>query len=262
MLAKLIIYGSDRPGALARLKESLAEFVIDGVRTNVPLLLWIARDEAFARGETTTSFLARRLDESIFAAGAPPEAATMLCSAALLVDGRAPWRIGEVGMPLRLQHGQNVIILLADSTGDANRWHISGARSGELYAQRQGEIVHAKFGDSTLAGAVTYDRRAFNVHLDGRTWSFEFAAPPSTETVAGSEGAIGAAHVTAPMPGRIVKVAVRDGERVEEHALLVVLEAMKMEHRIEAPSEARVKSVHVKEGQIVAAGTPLVELGS
>ena len=64
------------------------------------------------------------------------------------------------------------------------------------------------------------------------------------------------------MPGRIVKVAVRDGDAVEEHALLIVLEAMKMEHRIEASAAATVKAVLVKEGQIVAGGTPLVELGS
>jgi biotin carboxyl carrier protein len=67
--------------------------------------------------------------------------------------------------------------------------------------------------------------------------------------------------VVAPMPGKIVKVAVSDGERVEEHALLVVLEAMKMEHRIAASAGATVKSVLVKEGQIVTAGAPLVELG-
>ena len=48
-------------------RRSLEDFTIDGVRTNLPLLLWIARDEAFARGETTTSFLSERLDESIFA---------------------------------------------------------------------------------------------------------------------------------------------------------------------------------------------------
>ena len=68
------------------------------------------------------------------------------------------------------------------------------------------------------------------------------------------------AHLTAPMPGKIVKIAVRDGQAVEEHALLIVLEAMKMEHRIESSAAATVKSVLVKEGQIVAAGVPLVEL--
>ena len=62
------------------------------------------------------------------------------------------------------------------------------------------------------------------------------------------------------MPGKIVKVAVREGDEVEGHALLIVLEAMKMEHRIEATATASVKSVFVKEGQIVGSGAPLVEL--
>jgi propionyl-CoA carboxylase alpha chain len=66
--------------------------------------------------------------------------------------------------------------------------------------------------------------------------------------------------VTAPMPGKIVKTAVKPGEKVEERSLLIVLEAMKMEHRIEASAAATVTSLLVKEGQIVASGTPLVEL--
>jgi biotin carboxyl carrier protein len=53
---------------------------------------------------------------------------------------------------------------------------------------------------------------------------------------------------------------VRDGDAVEERALLVVLEAMKMEHRIEASAAGKVKAVLVKEGQLVASGTSLVEL--
>jgi len=261
MLAKLIVSGDDRATAIARLQGALKAFVVDGVRTNVPLLLWIARDEAFARGETTTRFLAERLDESIFARDAAPIEATLLCASALLADGRAPWRIGEVGMPLRLQHGERVTEILADAAG-ASRWRLSGFVSGELNVQRRGQSLRAEFDGKPLAGIVTYSGDAFNVHLDGNTWQFVFAAPPSAEATSGGRGATAGAHVTAPMPGRIVKIAVRDGDAVEEHALLIVLEAMKMEHRIEASAAATVKAVLVKEGQIVPSGTPLVELGS
>jgi 3-methylcrotonyl-CoA carboxylase alpha subunit len=261
MLAKLIVSGDDRATTIARLQSALQGFVVDGVRTNVPLLLWIARDEAFARGETTTRFLDDRLDESIFAREAAPPEATLLCAAALLVDGRAPWRIGGTGIPLRLQHGDRVTELLADAAG-ASRWRLSGDRSGELRAHRSGDRVRAEFDDRPFAGIVTYAAGAFNVHLDGSTWQFAFAAPPSVEALTAGHGATTGAHVTAPMPGRIVKVAVRDGDAVEEHALLIVLEAMKMEHRIEASAAATVKAVLVKEGQIVPGGTPLVELGS
>ncbi len=260
MLAKLIVYGADRAAAIARLERALEDFHVAGVRTNVPLLLWIARDEAFRRGETTTSFLAQRLDESVFARSAPPAHAAMLCAAALLTGGDAPWRIGGVGLPLSLAHDGGTISLAADAGTDGTSWRISGDISGELRAQRRGEQLHASFDGEPIVGSVSEDCCEFDVRLDGGTWQFTFPLPPSTDTAAGIHGAIAGAHVTAPMPGKIVKVAVSEGDAVEEHALLVVLEAMKMEHRIEAPAAAGVKAVLVKEGQIVAAGTPLVEL--
>ncbi len=52
-------------------------------------------------------------------------------------------------------------------------------------------------------------------------------------------GALQDGRVTAPMPGKIVKVAVREGDTVAERDLLIVLEAMKMEHRIEASAGAQ-----------------------
>jgi biotin carboxyl carrier protein len=90
---------------------------------------------------------------------------------------------------------------------------------------------------------------------------FEPIEPPTAQSsgLAAAAG-VGDGRVTAPMPGKIVKIAVAPGATVEEHALLIVLEAMKMEHRIEASFAGTVGAVAVKEGQIVPAGAPLVEL--
>ncbi len=262
MLAKLIAYGSDRAHAIARLERALEDFTIDGVRSNVPLLLWIARDEAFRAGDTTTSFLAQRLDESAFAKQPAPRDAVVLCAAALLVDGIAPWRVGGIGVPLRLAYsGGRIADVTADATVAPGLWFLSGDVVGELQAARYGDTVRATFDGSTINGAVGYDGRVAGVHFDGRTYEFRFADPPAIESAAGAHsGAAGDGRVTAPMPGKIVKVAVSEGDAVAERALLIVLEAMKMEHRIEAPAGAQVKAVLVKEGQIVAGGTPLVEL--
>ncbi|MBV8151106.1 MAG: hypothetical protein JOY59_06070 [Candidatus Eremiobacteraeota bacterium] len=62
------------------------------------------------------------------------------------------------------------------------------------------------------------------------------------------------------MPGKIVSVAVRENEEVEERQLLVVLEAMKMEHRIEAPLGGRVREIRVSAGALVAAGERLLTI--
>jgi biotin carboxyl carrier protein len=61
------------------------------------------------------------------------------------------------------------------------------------------------------------------------------------------------------MPGKIVKVAVKAGDAVAERELLVVLEAMKMEHRIEALRSGVVKTVLVAPGALVVGGATLVE---
>jgi 3-methylcrotonyl-CoA carboxylase alpha subunit len=259
MLAKLIVFGSDRNAAIGRLERSLLDFTVDGVRTNLPLLRWIARDEAFVAGETTTSFLAQRFDESIFKIPPLPREAVLLCVAALLADGRAPWRIGGVDVPLHMQHEESLFDITADGV-EPGAWQLSGGFAGELRAARRGDTVLAEFGGASLAGSVTYGDDGFIVDLNERSWNLAFAAPPSAASAGGHQGAAHGARVSAPMPGKIVKVAVREGDEVEEHALLVVLEAMKMEHRIEATSGATVKSVLVKEGQIVTSGTPLVEL--
>jgi len=70
----------------------------------------------------------------------------------------------------------------------------------------------------------------------------------------------GSGNVTAPMPGTVIGVKVRPGDRVEARRPLLVLEAMKMETPLTAPYDATVKAVHVEEGDRVAGGTLLVEL--
>jgi propionyl-CoA carboxylase alpha chain len=67
----------------------------------------------------------------------------------------------------------------------------------------------------------------------------------------------GSGSLAAPMPGRVVRVSVREGDRVAAGDELLALEAMKMEHRIEAPCAGRVAALHVAAGDFVAAGAVL-----
>ncbi|CAD5243539.1 acetyl-CoA carboxylase biotin carboxyl carrier protein subunit [Thermococcus camini] len=80
-------------------------------------------------------------------------------------------------------------------------------------------------------------------------------AAPATPAPAG-EGV-----VTAPMPGKILRILVKEGEQVKTGQGLVVLEAMKMENEIPAPKDGVVKKILVKEGDTVDTGQALIELG-
>jgi 3-methylcrotonyl-CoA carboxylase alpha subunit len=233
MLAKLIVWGEDRAAAIGRLTLALQDFSIGGIRANVPLLLWIARDEAYRAGDTTTSFLSERLDESIFSGKAEISQETLAAAAAqLLRNPDLPWRLGGIGVPLRLRIGDRDVSMEASATEDPDRWTIAGDYNGEIRLD---------------------DRRFDNVE-------FRFSDPPDAQGA--GHGAHGGANgrIASPMPGKIVKIAVNEGDTVAAHDLLLVLEAMKMEHRIEASGDGTVSTIHVREGDIVPGDALLLEL--
>lgn len=87
------------------------------------------------------------------------------------------------------------------------------------------------------------------------------AAPAPAPAPAAVPSPAGGTTVTAPMPGKVLKVAVSVGAAVNAGDLLVVLEAMKMENEIQAPSAGTVKEIKVSDGSPVNTGDVLVVLG-
>jgi biotin carboxyl carrier protein len=87
------------------------------------------------------------------------------------------------------------------------------------------------------------------------------AAPkPAAPKVAAPASAAGSVKVTAPMPGKILKVNVANGAAVKKGQAIIVLEAMKMENEIVAPQDGTIASVNVTVGQSVEAGDLLASL--
>lgn len=84
------------------------------------------------------------------------------------------------------------------------------------------------------------------------------APPPSTKPVVSTGGG---GTITAPMPGLILDVMVKVGDSVEQGAMVVKMEAMKMENEIPTPVGGIVKNVAVKKGDSVATGEMLLEIG-
>lgn len=75
-----------------------------------------------------------------------------------------------------------------------------------------------------------------------------------------SSAGSGSGSLSAPMPGRVVKVLVREGEAIERGAPAIIVEAMKMENELHAPASGIVRSVAVREGDTVDAGQILCEI--
>ena len=159
------------------------------------------------------------------------------------IDGRSlevhARRVSDVGLVLvSANPDQQVPLAQADKTNGRNEfWSHPVARQLFLTVGVSGEIV------------VTYDGRTAAVTLDGRR------RQRGVETLAHAHGD---QPVTAPMPGRVVRVLVAAGDAVSAGQGVVVVEAMKMENELRAPKAGRVKDVSVSAGASVDAGRVLV----
>ena len=115
---------------------------------------------------------------------------------------------------------------------------------------------------------ITVNGTAYDVHVEelaaGAAPSAVPAAPaPAAAPAAAPAPAAAAAEGTAvesPMPGTILNVCVSNGASVKAGDVLVVLEAMKMENEIKAAADGTVTAVHVRKGDSVESGSPLVTI--
>lgn len=94
------------------------------------------------------------------------------------------------------------------------------------------------------------------VTLEGRTWFLKHERAGTVHAAIGSHSA----EVRAPMTGTVIKVLVEPGARVAEGELLAVMEAMKMEYRLEARTSGTVGRVHCRAGDLLNVGALMVEL--
>ena len=265
MLAKLIVAAPDRPAAVRRLHSALADYGVAGVTTNLPLLRRIAGHPAFLEGHTTTGFLELHGLSETPAPEPPPRKALLLAAAAEISTSRqtanafaaGPWRpLGAT----RLRYTVG---------GEAREVHVERARGGRLAMRLDGETsivrvaraenghLRATIDGSSISARVHVAGGSVAVLCGGEEHRLTKPSPPSVE---GAASGTGAAGLTSPMPGTVVRVLVAEGDRVEEGQLLLILEAMKMEQPFAAPHAGRVRSLPFGEGSLVPGGAVLVEL--
>jgi len=129
-------------------------------------------------------------------------------------------------------------------------WFLSGNSAiiltdGRIKVEMADGTIHfahsAKVGDSWW------------VHISGHIFCLERIEPGATQEQ-------GDASLSAPMPGKILQVLVKEGQKVEPGQPLMILEAMKMEHRIVASEDGIISSIFFSEGDQVQQGVPLLEM--
>ena len=284
MLAKLVAFGEDRATALARAGWAVERYVVSGVATNLPLLRWVLAHPTFSNGQATTDFLAREWRPP---SGGPAPAELLAGAAAFELStpvaepsadpwrSSKPWRLLEEGVVLAYQGETSPRAVVASraarpcSAGACGGAAIGSAWSVSVEGQTYLAVAEADGRVSVNSGERRWMLRVSRVEggvivADGEsTFRLARALPPSIEATSGqSVEPGGPTRLEAPMPGRVVKVAVREGQQVREHQTLLVLEAMKIEHTVAAPRDGTVQAVRCREGDTVEGGAVLVELAS
>lgn len=266
MLAKIIAKGSNRSEAIRLLARALEQLRIHGVACNRDFLLRVLHLEDFQAGDFDTHLLARH-PEVLVAPDHTPVATIHALAAALWDQTRrrqeatvlasipSGWRNNPSQRQwVEYRSGDTVFrvdyrVLKGERfdaavNGEAHRGQILAAdHSGivlEIDSVRRHYMLSAlgtmRYVDSVLGHSTFEELPRF--------------PSPELESVRGG--------CTAPMPGKIVALRVTPGEEVERGQVLVVLEAMKMEHEVVAPYAGRVQEVLVEAGQQVEAGAVLV----
>lgn len=263
MLAKVVAHGRTRSEAARRLAEALSGAVIHGVQTNRALLVRILRHPEFLAGDFDTHFLQRHSPTELGAPLTDDAAGAVHALAAALADqaerrakspvlGSLPsgWR----NNPSQLQEvsyrrGGTVFDIGYRFTRDeVQAWvggrpvRVGGVDARSDHVEMTVDGVHRRYQVSRAGGRHYVDSALGSTDLV----EVDRFPAPTEEAAAGS--------LTAPMPGVVRRVDVSAGDAVAAGDLLLVLEAMKMEHNVLAPAAGVIVELRASVGEQVEAG--------
>ncbi|MEC7648267.1 MAG: acetyl-CoA carboxylase biotin carboxylase subunit [Pseudomonadota bacterium] len=277
MIAKVIGWDRDRTSAIARLGQALEKTHVVGTTTNLDFLSAICGSAAFIEADLDTGFIEQNAKTLFPEAGAVDAATLALAALAELIwqgdaaarkgrvggDPYSPWQMndgwrvndrGHVDLPFRDGEEEETVIAYMDGAGyrmviREKELTVRGAfnAEGRLAAEIDGHWVTAsviRHGEERHILGPLGTRQLVYVNLH------------QAQASSGSHGG----RLTSPLPGRVVSVVVAAGDMVSAGQILMVIEAMKMEHSITAPAASTVETVHFSEGDQVDEGAELVAL--
>ena len=248
MLSKVIAHAADRDEALAKLDRALSQTAVLGVQTNVEFLRFLLADQRVRAGELDTALLDERLadfvplpapEDVLAAGGLYRQSALDRIAEGNLWAAPTGWRVGADAVPVR------TAMRTALGAETVSVW---GPPEAAKVQVGDGEIVSATVQlesdqmSVTLAGlrreyrCAEADRHLWIADERG-TWQLREAEEQKIHRVAGERPA----EVVSPMPGSVIAVQVNSGAEVSEGDVVVVVEAMKMEHSLAAPVSGQVE---------------------
>jgi len=266
MLGKLIAHGATREEARRKLLRAVQDSVLLGLQSNQRLLASLLEHPQFAGGDFSTGFIAQHFADHACLHPEPPNAQHLAIAAALFYQAAAQahpaplggWR-NNASVPLHYRIG------LEDRDWPVALQAIPGQPLCIQVAERSLElkIIHSDGRWVTLEIEGVRQRHAYRLEA-GRLWLFtrpgSLTFVDRTQAQVTGQASVSSGTLKAPMDGAIVDVLVNEGSKVTKGQLLVVLEAMKMEHPLKSGIDGVLKRLQVKVGDQVKNRQILLEV--
>jgi len=274
MIAKLIVWGEDREKAKLKMIKALDDFVIHGIKTNISYLKFLLKQKAYKNNKISTSYCDEHSNEifNLIKNEKQKQSVLLPLIASFLFDDLkntmdhidqepgSVWRkLGfwrdvfylkaqvdkeEISISVKHESANNYIFKIGDKSQNISVIDID--KSGISLSTCEGpQNFYVSKNDKAIY-SVTYNGFVYEIKRN--------EVLPVMENLFGSDAqGPGSDHgnISSPMPGKLIKMNVKKGDKLDKGTTLAVVEAMKMENHIKAPFDSRVVEVKAKEGAMV-----------
>jgi acetyl-CoA/propionyl-CoA carboxylase biotin carboxyl carrier protein len=264
LLAKVIAHGPDRAQALRRLDRALGGLTLLGVHTNIGFLRRLLTDGDVRAGALDTGLVARHLDQlatypvpdhALVAAALRHLAARERALGRNAFDLPGGWRLGEPARTvLRLNVGDRTATVGVRGSSAAADVVIDAGPAADARATVDGDVTFVELAGRQRRYSIVEDGDTIWVGYQGAAWALHH----QERLQASRHVDAGGGPVVSPLPGTVVAVETADGAAVSAGQVLLVIEAMKMEHQVVAPADGVVANLAVRAGDLVEMGQVLL----
>ncbi|ORU90852.1 MAG: methylcrotonoyl-CoA carboxylase [Cycloclasticus sp. symbiont of Poecilosclerida sp. M] len=276
MIAKLVVWGETREIARARLLNALGDSGIIGVENNIAFLETLSTHPDFIDNKIDTQYIDAKLDEILDSSRVElPQNVLLAASVRLLLDqqksvaamasasndSNSPW-YDTTGWRLNGQSERSLFFCYEDSDDieivvTESESHFVFHLDNDLHVigqESEANVLRLQVNNSWERFITLRHEEALLISWKNR-WYLLNEVNPFAADISDSPGA---SSIVAPMPGKLLKVLVANGDVVREGQSLAILEAMKMEHTLTAPFDGTVNQVFYAEEDFVEADATLI----
>ena len=286
MIAKLIVHGSDRMDAIAKMREALNGFVIRGVSSNIPFQSALLAHPKFVAGDFNTGFIAENYAQGFRSEDVPHDDAAFPVALAAFVRRKSRERATSLSGQLpgySVDAGKDYVVVTLSGSGDNSYTAVhvdefvgeTGSARVRVGASSYDIRSQSRLNDIAISGTVNgkpftaqvergtpKNPLALRVQHNGQRIDvlvvsprmaelhrlMPFKAPPDLSR-----------FVLSPMPGLLAEVAVVPGQKVQAGERVAVIEAMKMENVLFAAADGVVSKVLAAKGESLSVDQAIVE---